>query len=337
MPLIRSDYQSPAWLRPGHVSTIFSSLLPGPAAPWTDHERLELPDGDFLDLAWLRPPAPGNVLTDSGSGPEAKPGAPLAILSHGLEGSLQASYIRGMATTLAAAGWHVLAWNYRSCGGIPNRLARSYHSGETADLRLLAERAAERYPKLDLLGFSLGGTITLKLAAEPGLPAAIRSACAISAPVDLASSARALDVRRGNRLYLHRFLTTLLAKARAKSRQFPGCLDPAALTKIRTIRDFDEHVTAPLHGFAGAEDYWTRASSLPGLPSLAVPSLLLNAANDPLLDAPSFPTEIAERSSRFFLEVPAHGGHVGFPSGIAPARPWHEKRVLRFLESLPSF
>lgn len=338
VPLLDSDYQSPGWLRPGHVSTIFSSLLPGAAAAWTEHVRTELPDGDFLDLAWLRPPTVqgGGMGVNGGAG--TRSGTPrLAILSHGLEGSLQAGYIRGMAGVLASRGWHVLAWNYRSCGGVPNRLARSYHSGETGDLRHLVEWAAPHYPEIDLIGFSLGGNITLKLAGAPDLPAAVGSAVAVSAPVDLASSARALDGRRGNRLYLHRFLTSLLAKARVKARQFPGCIDPAALAKIRTIRGFDEHVTAPLHGFAGAEDYWARASSLPGLAGIPVPSLLLNAANDPLLDAPSYPKETAGRSAHFHLEVPAHGGHVAFPSGPAPFRPWHEIRVARFLENLPSF
>ena len=323
MPLVSSTYCPPRLLRHGHLATILPSLLPAPREAWTRHERLELADGDFLDLAWLEHP-------DS-TGKELPP--PLAILSHGLEGSVQATYIRGMARTLGSHGWDVLAWNYRSCGGLPNRLLRSYHSGESGDLRLIIEHAALTYPRIALIGFSLGGNITLKYAGESPPHPAVQAAIAISAPVDLASSARALDQRRGNRLYLHRFLKTLLAKATAKAQQFPGSIDPASLAKIRTIRDFDEHVTAPLHGFAGAEDYWTRASSLPHLTNIRVPALLLNALNDPLLDQPSFPTAAALETTEFHLETPAHGGHVGFPDFEQGWQPWHERRVLEFLES----
>lgn len=327
MPLIPSSYQPPGWLRHGHLSTILSSFLPAAREGWTRRERLELPDGDFLDLAWQQSPGPGAAIA----------ARPLAILSHGLEGSLQASYIRGMARTLGGAGWDVLAWNYRSCGGIPNRLLRSYHSGESGDLRLLIDHAALTYPDIILIGFSLGGNITLKYAGEAPPHPAVRAAIAISAPVDLASSARALDDRRGNRLYLHRFLKTLLAKAVAKSRQFPGMIHPAALAEIRTIRDFDEAVTAPLHGFASAEDYWARASALPHLGRIGIPALLLSARNDPLLDEPSFPVREALANPAFHLETPTHGGHVGFPDFRQGWQPWHERRVLQFLgEGVPA-
>ena len=323
MPLVASNYHPPHWLRHGHAATIISSLLPAPPAKWTKHERLELPDGDFLDLVWQR-----HLATSEAGNPR-----PLAILSHGLEGSLQAPYIRSMARTLGSHSWDVLAWNYRSCGGIPNRLLRSYHSGESGDLSLVINHAALTYPHIALIGFSLGGNITLKYAGETPPHPCVRAAIAVSAPVDLASSARALDHRRGNRLYLHRFLKTLLAKAAAKARQFPGSIGIAKLAKIRTIRDFDEYVTAPLHGFDGAEDYWTRASSLPHLTYIRVPSLLVNAMNDPLLDQPSFPTAAALENPDFHLETPAHGGHVGFP-GFRPGwQRWHERRVLEFLEN----
>ena len=323
MPLVSSTYCPPRLLRHGHLATVLPSLLPAPPEAWTRHQRLELADGDFLDLAWLEHP--------NSTGKE--PLRPLAILSHGLEGSVQATYIRGMARTLGSQGWDVLAWNYRSCGGLPNRLLRSYHSGESGDLRLVINHAALTYHRIALIGFSLGGNITLKYAGETPPHPAVQAAIAISAPVDLASSASVLDQRRGNRLYLHRFLKTLLAKAAAKARQFPGSIDSARLAKIRTIRDFYEHVTAPLHGFAGAEDYWSRASSLPHLTNIRVPALLLNALNDPLLDTPSFPTAAALETIGFHLETPAHGGHVGFPDFRPGWQPWHERRVLEFLES----
>lgn len=317
MPLLPSAYLPPRWLRGAHVSTILPTFFPAPAAAWTEHERLELEDGDFLDLAWFRQ-------TNQNS-------RRLAILSHGLEGSLDAPYIRHLARTLSARGWDVLAWNYRSCGGLPNRLLRSYHSGESGDLRNLVHHAARSYPDIALIGFSLGGNITLKYAGEAPPHPAVRAVIGISAPVDLASCAHALDHRRGNRLYLHRFLKTLLAKALYKAQQFPGNLDPDVLRNIRTIRAFDDAVTAPLHGFASAEDYWARASALPVLSNLTLPSLLLNARNDPLLDTLCFPEALAQRHPFFHLEAPIHGGHVGFPDPHRSWAGWHERRILEFL------
>ena len=321
MPLLTSAYLPPRWLRGAHVATILPTFFPAPPALWTQHERLELPDGDFLDLAWLRAPD--------------KKTQPLAILSHGLEGSLNAPYIRHLARTLAANGWDVLAWNYRSCGGQPNRLLRSYHSGESGDLRTLVNHAALTYPDIALIGFSLGGNITLKYAGEAPPHPAVRAAIGISAPVDLASCAHALDHRRGNRLYLHRFLKTLLAKAAAKAGQFPGTINPGILPNIRTIRAFDDAITAPLHGFASAEDYWAGASALPVLSNLSIPALLLNALNDPLLDTPCFPETLAKNHQHFHLEAPTHGGHVGFPDPHHSWAGWHERRILQFLNTRP--
>ena len=314
MPLVPSVYAPSGLLKHGHFATILSSFSTPPPAAWTRLERLELADGDFLDLAWKQ----------SGH-------ARLAILSHGLEGSMEASYIRGMADTLSHAGWDILAWNYRSCGGIPNRLPRSYHSGESGDLRLVIEHAARGYPEIVLIGFSLGGNITLKYAGERPAHPAVCAAVAVSAPVDLASSARALDERWGNRIYLWRFLRSLIDKAAIKARSFPALIDPGRLAGIRTIRDFDEYVTAPLHGFAGAEDYWARASALPLLGSVGIPCLLLNALNDPLLDIPSFPYVVARESALFHLEAPDQGGHVGFSDTGRKGIPWHECRVVDFL------
>lgn len=317
VPLVETTYRPRAFLRHGHAATWLPAFLPRPRVGWTRRERLELDDGDFLDLAWNQKGFPR-----------------LAILSHGLEGSSEAGYIRGMAATLARAGWDVLAWNYRGCGAEPNRLARSYHSGESGDLRLLIEHAARQYADIVLIGFSLGGNITLKYASESPPHPAVRAAVAVSAPVDLASSAKALDGRPGNRFYLHRFLKTLLAKTYTKARRFPDRIDMAGLARIRTIREFDEIITAPLHGFAGAEDYWARASARPLLSNLTIPSLLLNALNDPLLDLPSFPQTEAREHPFFHLETPASGGHVGFHDFANRFQPWHERRVAAFLESV---
>lgn len=317
VPLAESDF-SPRGplLRSGHASTILSSFLPGAVEAWTERERLELSDGDFLDVGWRR------------QGRER-----LAILCHGLEGSLRAPYIRGMADGLARDGWDVLAWNYRGCGGIPNRLPRAYHSGESGDLRFLVDRAAgvENYARIALVGFSLGGNIVLKYAGEAPPHPAVCAAVAVSAPVDLASSAAALDERPGNVIYRRRFLKSLVAKARAKAFLFPDNLEAGTLRGIHSIREFDDRVTAPLHGFSSAEDYWNRCSSLPLLGSITIPALLLNAANDPLLDQLSFPVEMARDHRWLHLETPAWGGHVGFPGGVRNGRPWLESRVAGFL------
>jgi len=315
VPLLDSSYAPPRLLRSGHAATVAASFFPAPRQPWNRWERLELADGDFLDLAWRREGARGR----------------LAILSHGLEGSVAAPYIRSMAERLRREEWDVLAWNYRSCGGIPNRLRRTYHSGASGDLRAVFAHAAPHYRDIALVGFSLGGNLCLKFAAEAIPPEQLAAVAAISAPVDLASSARAIDGAPLNRLYLRRFLRTLLPKAWDKARRFPGWCRLGDLKRIRTIRDFDELVTAPLNGFASAEDYWARSSALPLLPRLNVPSLLLNARNDPMLAPPSFPEELARRHAHLHLEAPEHGGHVGFPDATGNPSRWADQRVAEFL------
>jgi predicted alpha/beta-fold hydrolase len=312
MPVVTSSYQAPRFLRNGHVQTVLPTFLPRAQPPHPRHERLELADGDFLDLRWYQV---GHKR--------------LAILSHGLEGSAEAVYIRSMSATLLLAGWDVLAWNFRGCGGIANRLPRSYHSGESNDLRSVIGHASETHEKIALIGFSLGGNITLKCIGELAPHPHIIAAAAVSAPVDLASSARVLDERTDNRIYLKRFLNTLILKMEAKARLFPDNFDIQGIRAFRTIKEFDDRFTAPLHGFRDADDYWERASSLPHLASLSIPTLLLNALNDPLLTTPSFPRELASASPYLHLEMPDYGGHVGFLDHRL--RGWHERRVVDFI------
>ncbi len=321
MPILASSYEPPRWLKGGHRQTVLPVFLPRRSSPWQKRERIELPDGDFLDLGWLQ----------NGH-------ARLALLSHGLEGSMEAIYMRGMAITLHRAGWDVLGWNYRSCGGIENRLMRSYHSGESNDLRVVIDHAAREYEKIALVGFSLGGNISLKCVGEQAAHPSVVAAVAVSSPVDLASCARLLDEDPRNQLYLQRFLKTLKAKTLTKGRRFPElrerlCGSDGAAA-VRTIREFDDRITAPVHGFASAEDYWARASALPHLAQIQIPSLLLSAQDDPLLGAPSYPEAIAENSAHFHLEAPAHGGHVGFLDFRAGFQPWSERRVRMFLDNL---
>jgi predicted alpha/beta-fold hydrolase len=298
------------------MQTILPVLFPRRLILPFDRERLELNDGDFLDLDWSR------------SGRKR-----VAILSHGLEGGSKDVCVRGMAAALVAAGWDVLAWNFRGCGGEANRLLRFYHSGETGDLAAVIEHAAAAYERIALIGFSLGGNVTLKYLGEERTHPAVVAGIGISVPVDLAACCRILDHRWANRIYLRRLLKRLIAKAQAKARQFPE-FDIAGAQAIRTFAEFDGRYTAPLHGFHDARDYWARSSARPFLTRITVPTLLLNARNDPLLAPQCFPREEAEANPALFLEMPESGGHVGFMDLAHGLKPWSELRVVEFLESL---
>ncbi|MGH8047454.1 MAG: YheT family hydrolase [Chthoniobacterales bacterium] len=319
MPLIESStYAAPRWLRGGHLQTIFPALFR--RVPWVtrERERIEIFDGDFLDLDWERSRRADRV----------------AILSHGLEGNSRDTYIQGMAAALVRADWDVVAWNCRGCSGEPNRLLRSYHSGATEDLAAVVEHVLRegRYRRAALVGFSLGGNIALKYAGDLGaaIDARVDRAVAFSVPCDLASSSIALE-RRMNRIYMDRFMVNLRAKIRAKMRMFPGALSDDELDTMRTFREFDGAYTAPLHGYRDAEDYWMRASSRPVLGRIAIPALLVNARNDPFLPRECFPEDEARTSGHFHLEVPRDGGHIGFASFRDSGRYWSENRAVDFL------
>ncbi len=314
MPEVESNFHPPLFLRNGHLQTILPVLLPRRIPVTFKPGRLELEDGDFLDLGWRQ----------TGSNR-------VAILSHGLEGRLENGYIRGMAGALNAAGWDVLAWNFRGCGEEMNRLAGFYHSGATGDLGAVIELAARTYSKIALIGFSLGGNLTLKYLGEAPVHPSVVAAAAVSVPVDLAASARLLDTRWSNGLYLRRFIKTMIAKVEAKAVHFPAELDLTGIREIKKFQQFDDKYTAPLHGFLDAADYWKRASSRQFLPGVTVPTLLLNARNDPFLTPECFPAEEARNNRCLFLETPESGGHVGFLDLRAGLNPWSERRVPGFL------
>ena len=316
MPVISSQFDPPRALRNGHLQTILPALLRWRTSIAYQRERLEMADGDFLDLDWL----------PSGSDR-------LAILSHGLEGSSRDAVMRGMAAALHRAGWNVLAWNYRGCSEEMNRLPRLYHSGETTDLATVVEHAAERFPILTLVGFSLGGNIVLKYLGEARPHAAVVCAVALSPPVNLAVSARALDQRRGNRIYLRRMIASLVRKVKAKARHFPERIDVSHTSGIHGFEDFDDRFTAPVHGFRDAADYWTKCSSRQFLPAINVPALILSAQDDPFLTLESFPFAEAEQSARLFLEAPENGGHLGFFDSWNGGQTWAERRVREFLNN----
>ena len=319
MPVISSQFDPPWPLRNGHLQTILPALLKWRTSIAYHRERLELADGDFLDLDWL----------PSGS-------RRLAILSHGLEGSSRDAVMRGMAAALHRSAWDVLAWNYRGCGEEMNRLPRLYHSGETTDLATVVEHAAERFPILALVGFSLGGNLVLKYLGEAQPDVAVVAAAALSPPVNLAASARALDQRRGNRVYLRRLIASLVRKVKAKAKHFPERIDASHTRGIHGFEDFDGRFTAPVHGFRDAEDYWTKCSSQQFLPAITVPTLILSAQDDPFLTLESFPFAEAEQNARLFLEAPQTGGHLGFFDSWNGRQTWAERRVIEFLNSAAS-
>ena len=309
MPLLESRFRPPWYLRNCHVQTILPVLAAGGSGSEFRSERLELPDGDFLDLDWME------------SGQER-----LAILCSGLEGNSRDPGMFRLARSFKAAGWDVLSWNYRGCSGVLNRLVRSYHSGATEDLAAVVAHAGGR--PLALVGCSIGGNLVLKYLGEASPPANILAAAAVSAPVDLASTARALDRRPGNRLYLRRLIASLRAKICAKSAAMPGRIALEGLEGLHGFEHFDDRYTAPTHGFLGAEDYWQKCSARQFLPAIDVPALLLSAKDDPFLTPESFPFSEAAENPHFSLEVPGRGGHLGF---LDTRGSWIGKRLPGFL------
>ena len=310
----------PAWWYPGrHLQTIGGALRRAPRVPLR-RTRWELPDGDFLDIDEL--PAP--------------PEAPLLILLHGLESSSRTAHSLGMLEQAREQSWGGLAINFRSCSGEPNRLPRSYHGGETSDLAWVIDQVTKRDPARSILlvGMSLGGNVLLKYLGEQGdrVPGQVKAAVAVSAPFDLAASARALE-HGFNRVYMSRLVKSLKQKTLAKRRQFPELVDYEAVRKVKTLEEFDDLVTGPVHGFADAEAYWAASSSKQFLSRIRRPTLLINARNDPFFPAVNLPRSEQVDNPFLTMEFPAAGGHLGFLSGRWPWKPhaWAERRTAEFL------
>lgn len=260
----------------------------------------------------------------------------LAIISHGLEGHSRRPYVLGLARALLAEGWDVLAWNYRSCGGVMNLQPRFYHSGATEDLSHVVSHAlAGDYQSLFLSGFSMGGNLTLLYLGQQGerVDSRICGAVTYSVPCDLAGSAEVLALP-SRRIYMQRFLKDLHVKMQEKSRKFPGVIDVEGFESIRNFREFDDRYTAPLHGFRDAEDYWAQCSALWRLRDVRVPALMINAADDPFLSARCFPETRKLLGAHVRLEAPRWGGHVGFVEHARDGFYWSERRALGFLGHL---
>ncbi|HTP98807.1 MAG TPA: alpha/beta fold hydrolase [Casimicrobiaceae bacterium] len=318
-----APFRGPRWLPGGHAQTIYPYFLKRPRVAYR-RERVTTHDGDFWDFDWL---ADQN---------EATPEAPLVVLFHGLEGGAQSHYALLLMRDVAARGWRGVVPHFRGCGGEPNLLPRAYHSGDYEEVGAMLAQLRPRFPAATpffAVGVSLGGSALLNWLGRAGHEARsfLCAAATVSVPLDLMAAGIAID-QGLNRIYTHHFLATLKPKALGMARRFPGRLDASRIAHVRTMWDFDEVVTAPLHGFAGANDYWTRASCKPWLSKIEVPTLVLNARNDPFVPGRSLPTG-ADVAPAVTLEQPAHGGHCGFMTGPAPGRiDWLPRRLLRFFD-----
>ncbi len=319
------DFRAPRWLPGGHVQTIwpvFFSRRHDGVRPVFERERWATPDGDFVDLD----------LTRHEGGP---PGPTLLVLFHGLEGSSASHYARSMMALAQARGWQGAVPHFRSCSGSMNLAPRFYHSGDSTEIDWILRRLRARHRgKLFAAGVSLGGNALLRWLGERGEDAAsvVDAAAAVSAPVNLAAGGQALS-GGFNMLYTRSFLKTMKHKGLLKLDQFPGLFDREAMLRARDLHDFDDIVTAPLHGYRDADDYWHRASAIHVLGEIAVPTLVLNARNDPFLPAHALPTR-AQVSAAVELEQPDTGGHVGFMTGAFPGRlDWLGLRLLHFFEA----
>lgn len=299
MPLVPSNYKPPFPFRNGHFSTIYSGAFRKIRGVIQNRERIDLPDGDFLDLDWSE---------------SIQPTKKVVILLHGLEGDAQRHYISGSAKRLTQNGFDTCALNFRGCSGEPNRLYRSYHSGATEDLIAVINHILETktYDKIYLMGFSLGGNLTLKYLGEGNIiPEQVKAAVGVSVPCSLKSACDEL-LNSKNVLYSARFKKHLLAKLRQKQQFFSDKISTSEIASISTLKDFDDIYTSRAHGFKDALDYYEKCSSNQFLPNIKIPSLVLNAKNDTFLGKACYPFEEAKTNENLYLEVPDFGGHVGF-------------------------
>lgn len=321
MPLIeQSSYPGPPfWQFNGHLQTLAPGIFRNVAGVDYQRERIHTPDGDFLDLDWIR-----------------RDKSRLVILTHGLEGDSGRQYIRGAAKLFSNNGWDVLAWNCRSCSGEMNRAFRMYHHGDIEDIGTVVRHAlaGRKYETAALVGYSMGANISMKYLGVMGetLPQEIKSAAVFSAPCDLESGASVLD-RWQNAFYRKRFMRALIKKIRVKNEQFPGRLDLAKLAEIQRWRDFDEYFSAPICGYRDAADFYKNASAKHFIGGIRVPTLLVNAQNDPILTPACMPVEVARTHDFFHLEMPENGGHCGFQSKTDREFAWSEQRALEFVSS----
>ena len=320
MPIVPSTYRASGPFKNGHFSTIYSAKL-RPGIPFKqERERIDLSDGDYLDLDMSFARHQNNKI---------------AVLLHGLEGNAQRSYIKGQARVLQQDGWDICAVNYRGCSGTDNRLYRSYNAGATEDLDAVIDYVLEKdnYDNIALIGFSLGGNLLLKYLGEGRkLPEEIKKAVAVSTPLSLKGSLEELT-KWYNWVYRTTFLRYLRKKYKRKMPSYPDQMSREELKQIKDLLEFDHLYTAKAHGYQDAWDYYAQCSSVKYLAGVERPVLILNATNDSFLSPDCYPTELALKSSYIYLEMPDHGGHVGFVTRNKAGNYWSEQRALAFCES----
>lgn len=314
-------YRAPAWLPGGHAQTIWPVARKGAPPPFR-RQRWETPDGDFIDVDWLATPE--------------EAAAPLVVLFHGLEGSSASHYAVALMHALARRGWGGAVPHFRGCSGEPNRLPRAYHSGDSAEIDWILRRMRALFPQRSIFaaGVSLGGNALLKWAGEQeGAARDVAQAVAgVCAPLDLTAAGLALQ-QGFSLVYAKHFLATLKVNAGAKLERFPGLFDERRMRRARNLYEFDDTVTAPVHGFRDAGDYWRRASSKPWLGGIRLPALVLNALNDPFLPRQALPSP-PETAASVILDYPAAGGHVGFVAGPFPGHlDWLPQRLIAFFDA----
>ncbi|TXE14960.1 alpha/beta fold hydrolase [Seonamhaeicola algicola] len=316
MPVINSTYKAPFMFKNGFVSTVYSGLVRRVNGVEQKRERINLPDGDFLDLDWSYSEEKTNKLI---------------IILHGLEGNAQRPYMLGTAKLFTTNNFDAVCVNFRGCSGEDNKLYRSYHSGATEDLHDVVNHVISKYnySHIYLKGISLGANIILKyLGEQPAVPQ-IKGAVTASVPCYLSGSSAELHKLK-NKAYAIRFLKHLKERLKLKLQTFPDALSIHDVNNIKTLKDFDDVYTAKAHGFINAEDYYAKSSSLQFIPNIKVPTLIINALNDSFLSAECYPVKEAKTSEFIFLEMPNHGGHVAFIDKKNVY--YNERRALEFVK-----
>lgn len=352
-----SPCPTPYWLPGPHSQTLYGALAAGYHHISFVRHRVDTPDSDFIDMDWSGPgivpqrAAAGSSATD---GPPAGTAAsrwindedwrilgqahdtPAIMLFHGLEGSSSSRYAQAIGQYFRARGWIVAIPHFRGCSGTSNRLARAYHSGDSEDIAFMLSVGRSRLPdaRWHAIGISLGGNALLKHLGEQGEDAGwLNAAAGVSVPLDLVAAGNSLSHGINRQIYSRYFLRTMKTKVLEKAQRFPGLIDVMRMTRARSLRDFDDAYTAPLHGFRNALDYWTRSSSKPLLPAIRIPTLVLNARNDPFVPEPALPGP-DDGSAALLLHQPATGGHAGFVTGSFPGNiGWLPQRLARFFET----
>ena len=321
MPVLSLETYNPLWVfKNGHINTIYPYAIRKSIDPGFKRERLTTVDDDFIDV--------DKVINGSSR---------LVILCHGLEGSSESKYILHTCNLLSQSGWDVICMNFRGCSGEMNKKLPMYHSGFTQDLHMVIKNYEKGYSEISLVGFSLGGNMILKYLGDGlnQLSPKIKSAVGVSVPCDLHAGAIHIS-RWQNKIYDIRFLQTLKEKVRVKKEMFPDKVDITPLKNIKTLIAFDDHFTAPIHGFKDATDYYARCHCKQFLKNIKIPSLIISAVDDPFLPKESYPYEEAHASEYVHLLTPRYGGHVGFVTFGKKAY-WNEEVINRFIDQPASF